>query len=205
SLQGSFAYIKSPEGLHPERSLHRVTASALNGHQLGDSGQWSSALIYGANKEAGESSLSNSVVLETDAQLDRRNTVFGRAEFVQKTAADLVIGVTDGSTYTPTNPVGVYPFPVCNACMTPGVSQDARYNVGVVALGYVREIGKFSGGTIGLGARGAVNFVPEALHSTYGTRTPIGTAIFLRFRPNRMNMGMNMGGMNHSMPMGAGQ
>lgn len=202
SLQGSFAYIKSPEGLHPERSLHRVTASALNGRQLGDSGQWSSALIYGANKEAGESSLSNSVVLESDAQLDRSNTIFGRVEFVQKTAADLAIGSPDGSTYTPPNPGGIYPFPICNACMIPGVSQDTRYNVGVVALGYVREIGKFSGGTIGLGARGTVNFVPEALRSTYGTRTPIGTAIFLRFRPSRMNMGMNMGGMNHSMPMG---
>lgn len=206
SLQGSFAYIKSPEGLHPERSLHRVTASALNGRQLGDSGQWSSALIYGANKEAGETSLSNSVVLESDAQLDRRNTIFGRVEFVQKTAADLAVQSTGVSTPPLPPGVGMYPFPICNACMTPGVQEDTRYNVGVAALGYVREIGKFSGGTIGLGARGAVNFVPEALRSTYGSRTPIGTAIFLRFRPSRMNagmnMGMNMGGMNHSMPMG---
>lgn len=190
SLQGSYGYIKSPEGLHPERSLHRLTASILNGRQLGADGQWSSALIYGANKESG-TSLSNSVVVESDAQLDVRNTVFGRLEFVQKTAGDLVI---------PLGP-GVFPEPGCPACSTSGVTEDTRYNVGVAALGYVREIGKFSGGTIGLGARGAINFVPESLHSTYGSRTPIGTTIFLRFRPNRMNMG-GMGSMSTPMQMG---
>ncbi len=198
SIQGSYGYIKSPEGLHPARSLHRVTASALNGRRLGSDGQWSSALIYGANKEAGESSLSSSVVLESDAQLDQRNTVFGRVEFVQKTAADLVIQPPGAAVYA--SPSGAYPFPVCNSCMTPGAFDDTRYNVGVAALGYVREIGKFSGGTIGLGARGAINFVPEALRSTYGTRTPIGTSIYVRFRPDRMNMG-GMGGMNGPMNM----
>lgn len=198
SLQGSYGFIKSPEGLHPERSLHRVTASALNGRKIGSTGQWSSALIYGANKESDESSLSNSVVLESDAQLDRSNTFFGRLEFVQKSAGDLVL--QDSGT-------PVYPFPPCTFCEASRFSDDTRFNIGAVALGYVREIGKFSGGTIGLGARGAINFVPEALSSTYGTRTPIGTSIFLRFRPNRMNIGQmgamkNSGHMNHSMHMG---
>ena len=179
SLQGSYGYLKSPEGLHPERSLHRMTASILNGRQLGPGGQWSSALIYGANKETGGSSLSNSVLLESDAQLDRRNTVFGRLEFVQKTAGDLVI---------PLGPTA-FPEPGCPVCLASGVPAYTRYNVAVAALGYVREIGKFSGGTIGLGGRGAVNFVPESLLSTYGSRTPIGASIFLRFRPNRMHMG----------------
>lgn len=181
SMQGSFGYLKSPEGLNPERSLHRVTASVLNGRQLRSGGQWSSALIYGANKESGESGLSNSVVLESDAQLDPRNTVFGRVEFVQKSAADLVLQGSDAP---------VYILPPCTPCQidaSPGGMAN-RFNVGVVALGYVREIGKFSGGTIGLGARGAINFVPEALRSVYGSTTPVGTAIYLRFRPSSMHM-----------------
>ena len=196
SLQGSYGYLKSPEGLHPELSLHRTTASILNGRQLGSDGQWSSALIYGANKEAGTTSVSNSVLLESDAQLDRKNTVFGRLEFVQKTAGDLVLAIAP--------PVFIDPMPGRGGAAT--AAEDVRYNVGAAAVGYVREIGKFSGGTIGLGARGAINFVPEALRSTYGTRTPLGTAIFLRFRPNRMNMGQPMHqSMHMDMPMGSGK
>ncbi len=198
SLQGSYGYIKSPEGLNPERSLHRLTASVLNGRQLGSGGQWSSALIYGANQESGESSLSNSVVLESDAQLDQWNTIFGRVEFVQKSAGDLVLQDSG---------IPVNTFPVCTFCQPSSFPDDTRFNVGVAALGYVREIAKFSGGTIGLGARGAINFVPEALRSTYGTRTPIGTSIYLRFRPTSMHMGQmgamkSPGNMNHSRHMG---
>ena len=55
--------------------------------------------------------------------------------------------------------------------------------VGTLALGYVRELADFRGATLGLGARGAINLVPRTLEGVYGSRTPVGVAVFLRVRP----------------------
>jgi hypothetical protein len=161
SLSGSYGYLKSPEGLHPEESLHRISASVLHGRTVGRVGEWSTALIWGANKHPGESGLSNSVLLENTLDLDGKNTIFGRAEYVQKTAEDLALGPVP-----PTDEFGVASF----------------------VLGYVREISGFTGGSIGLGVRGALNVIPETLRSTYDTRTPVGFAVFLRFRASRVQM-----------------
>ncbi len=184
SISGSYAYLNSPEALHPEISQHRITASALYGRTFGEKGEWSSALIYGANQErggnaGGSSALSNSVLAETNVDLDGTNTVFGRAEFVQKSAADLAVDAAEQP--------GIAAF----ASTTP----DTRFNVGSLVLGYVREIGRFTGGSIGLGVRGSVNVIPSTLEPAYGTRTPAGFSIFVRFRPNRMAMGAH-GGMH---------
>lgn len=178
SLSTSYAYLKTPEALHPEVSQRRVTATALYGRTVGAKGEWSSALIYGANKESGgseggSSTLSNSVLAETNLDLDGTNTVFGRAEFVQKSAADLAVDAAEQP--------GIAAF----AATTP----ETRFNVGSVVLGYVRESGSFSGGSIGLGARGSVNVILNTLEPAYGTRAPAGFAIFVRFRPSRMAMG----------------
>jgi hypothetical protein len=42
------------------------------------------------------------------------------------------------------------------------------------------------GGTIGIGGRVSINFVPDALEPFYGTRTPSGIAVYVRVRPKRM-------------------
>ena len=184
SLEGSYAYLKSPEQLHPELSQHRVTASALYGRTFRAEGEWSNAIVYGANLESGEQTFSNAVLAETSLDFDRMNTVFARAEFVQKTAADLAV---DGS--IPPSLGG-----------TPALaSSDTRFNVGSFVLGYVRDVGTFSGGTIGLGAAGMINVIPSTLQPAYATRTPSGFSIFLRFRPNRMQM-PGMGGRSDMPP-----
>src|SRR5439155_5741899 len=91
SLSTWYACLKSPEGLHPDESLHRIGAAALTTQPVGTWGTWSSALIYGANDQIGPGPLASSVVLESTLDLDRRNAFFGRAEYVQKSAAELVI------------------------------------------------------------------------------------------------------------------
>jgi hypothetical protein len=176
SLEGSYAFLKSPEALTPDESQHRVTAAAIYGRPVGRMGNWSTSLVYGANKYADEAALSNSALAETNLTFDMHNTIFGRVEHVQKSAADLAVS---------------------------GVG-DRQFNVSAVALGYVRELLTGHAGSLGLGARGTINFVPEALRPTYGTRTPLGLGVFLRYRPNKMNMGKmdNMHGMEHmNMPM----
>ncbi len=177
SLSGSYAYLKSPEQLHPEESLHRISASVLYELASGTSSDWSSALIYGANKHTGQSSLSNSLLAESNLTLDRNNAVFTRAEFVQKGPEDL--------------PVPGVMAPA--ASLTQGTRASAivitkplasiQYDVGELTLGYVRELAAVHGGSLGLGAAGTINMVPSTLRDTYGTRTPVGATVFLRLRP----------------------
>ena len=171
SLSASYGYLASPEELNPNESLHRLSASVLRERTFRKNGDFASSLIWGANKHSGESGLSNSVLAEANLDLDGTNTIFGRAEFVQKLAGDLSIE---------------------------GVPSSTSYNVGSLVLGYIREISKFTGGSIGLGARGSLDLIPQTLEPAYGTRTPGGFSVFLRFRPSRMHMA----GMSSSEPAG---
>jgi len=183
SLSGSYAYLRSPEQAHPEESLHRISASMLYGQSFGTASNWAGAFVYGANKHADQTGLSNSLLAESNLTLDRRNTIFGRAEFVQKGPEDL-----------PTSSAAATTSPLTQGT-TAGITLIANqspieYDIGEVTLGYVRELTSVYRGSLGLGAAGTINMVPAALKETYGTRTPVGATIFLRLRPGVMHMGM---------------
>jgi len=157
SLSAWYAYLRSPEGLHPDEYLDRIGAAALTTQPVGTGGSWSSALIYGANDQVGPGRPTSSVLLESTLDLDGTNSFFGRVEVVRKSAEELVI------------------------TSVPAMTQ---YDVGALALGYLRSVGTVVGCTAGVGVRGSVNFVPSNLKSIYGTRTPAGVAIYLRLRPS---------------------
>jgi hypothetical protein len=174
SFTASYGYLKSPEALDPTESVHRIVGSAMYGAGIGSNGQWAASLIYGANKMPDHSSLSNSWLLESEAVFDPKNTVFGRLEWVQKSAAELVIDVP--------------PF---------GFAPNREFNISAATLGYIREIAGFGGATIGLGASGTLDMVPSALKTVYGSRTPVGGLVFLRLRPTLKRGGMAaMGGVH---------
>jgi hypothetical protein len=181
SFTGGYGYLASPEALAPDESMHRVTASALHGTTLGRDGQWASSLIYGANSHSSHAGWSSSLLAESEAVLDARNTLFGRAEFVQKSAEDLVLD----------DPASGFPA-------------DRHFDVGEVTMGYIRDVARFGAGTLGIGAMGTVNIVPSALAGAYGSRTPLGAMLFLRVRPFRTGMSMRgpvagtMGSMPHA-------
>lgn len=160
SVAASYGHLKSPEELHPDEDQHRLGASILYTRRIARDGDWASALVYGANKHTspGEPSrgFEHSVLLETNVQLDDRNSIFGRAEWVQKSAEELVV---------------------------PGIDPGAHFNVTGLVLGYVREVLEYRGASLGLGVRGSLNFVPEGLKGTYGTGTPAGIALYARLRP----------------------
>jgi len=186
SLSGSYAYLKSPEQLHPEESLHRISASILYGRPFGASGDWASAFIYGANKHTGQTSLSNSLLAESNLTLDQRNTVFARAEFVQKGPEDLPVSAPMAPAASLAQPTHASMIVIANP------SSPTRYDVGELTLGYVREITAVRGGSLGLGAAGTINMIPSALKDTYGTRTPVGATVFLRLRPGAMHASAHM-------------
>jgi hypothetical protein len=141
SASASYGYLK-------DLGQHRMTASVLF-----DTGKISAAAIYGANLESGDPRLSNSVGVETTTDIDKANSVFGRVEWVQKTASDLAL---------------------------PGVNQ---YDVEAMSIGYTRQIAQPTRIGIGLGGIFTVNLVPQALEGIYGSRAPVGFDVFVRFRP----------------------
>jgi hypothetical protein len=158
-----------------------MTASVLHGTAIGTDGQWTTTVLWGANAISAQSGLSHSVLVESEIGLDRLNTIFGRAEHVQKSAEDLVLN-------TP-------PF---------GFASNRVFDVSALSLGYVRELARWSAMTIGLGAVGTVNIVPSVVESAYGSRTPLGAMVFVRLRPfgdhGGAMGGMHMGGMFHDHP-----
>lgn len=178
SAAAGYGYLKSPEAAAPDASIRRVTASLLHGTTLGTAGQWATTAIWGANTHGGGSSWTQSALIESEAMLDARNTVFGRAERVQKSGEDLVLDSPSGS----------------------GAS-DRHFDVSSLSLGYIRELAKWGGATVGLGALGTLNLVPRALEAAYGSRTPLGAMVFLRLRASRPTAGamdhMHMKEMHH--------
>jgi hypothetical protein len=160
SLSASYAYLKSPEALEPSVSEQRITASALNTRPIWANGEWASALIYGGNKAEHTDRWSNSALAESNLAVDAWNSVFARVEYVEKSAADL--DLLD----RPAN---------------------ERFDLGSLAIGYVREIARYPGGSLGVGGRFAIDLVPASLEPVYGSRTPTGFAVYLRLRPRRMS------------------
>lgn len=177
ALSASYGYLVQPEEFHPDEDQRRLSASVLHTSRLGQTGEWASALIYGANKHVPRDGLASggwehSLIGESNLQLDRANTVFGRIEYVRKSAEDLVL---------------------------PGDPERA-FDLGTLSLGYIREVAAISGATLGFGARGAVNLVPDALKEVYGSRTPVGFAFFVRVRPALLEGAHAMGSGMHAMP-----
>jgi hypothetical protein len=160
ALSASYGYIKEPEALHPGENQHRLGASVLHTVRLGRQGEWASALVYGANKHVELSGVTgpweHSIMAESNLQLDAVNSVFGRVEYVRKSGEEVSL---------------------------PGPLSAEDFDIGNWSLGYIREFAQYRGATLGLGARGAINLIPRALEGVYGSRAPVGVAVFLRVRP----------------------
>lgn len=169
----SYGFLASPDALSPQESEHRITASLMRGVAFGHEGTWASTAIWGANAHSGVSGLAHSVLVESEVVIDRRNSVFGRAEFVQTNADELAV-----------DPAVL------------GVSSAHLFPVSAISFGYIRELTTWTAATIGLGAMATVNVVPAVLRAPYGSRTPTGVLVFFRWRPLAAPMdGMRMDGM----------
>ena len=171
SVSLGYGYLDSPEALSPEESQHRLVAAILHGKPLGAEGQWSTTVVYGANKTS-DHGRSHSIGFESEAILDARNTLFMRSEWAQKSAHDLAL---DDAPYN--------------------FDPHEKLPVSSVSLGYIRELGRARGATLGVGAMGTANFVPSSLSDIYGSRSPLGAVVFLRVRP--FHQSRDMAGMHH--------
>jgi hypothetical protein len=170
SMTAGYGYLKSPEALRPNESIHRATASLLNARKL-ENGQWATSLVWGANNLVGPEGWTSAVLLESEAILAKHNTVFGRAEVARKSAEELVLPVT-------------------------AFSPATTFDVAELSLGYIRDVGRFLGATAGFGVVGTVNRVPGGLQPFYGTRSPVGGLVLFRIRPAYGSSAPSMAGMS---------
>lgn len=173
SLSGSYAYIRSPEPLAPDDAVHRISASIMNGHTFGQHGELATTFVYGANRHSERSHLEPSYLLESNLEVGGAHSVFGRAEHVQKSAEDLALG--------PTTPTG-------------------EFDITSLVAGYVYEFDRVGNVRTGIGGRASLELIPSALAQYYGTRSPRGFAIYVRFRPQRASEGHDK---RTGAPMGA--
>ncbi len=141
SLSAWYAYLDTPEELHPDESIHRYGAAVLTAQ-----GRLNAAFVWGANAKLGAAT-SHSLLAEGDVEVLRGHHMFARVEYVRKSAEELVVAT-------------------------------GTYDVGSIVLGYVKDWGTFSAGF-----RGSVGLVPASLEAAYGSRTPLGVAVYGRWRP----------------------
>jgi hypothetical protein len=166
-------FLNEPHRLDPTTRMHRMGASLrTTGQGFRAVDVWTTTAIWGMNvhhhgagghavlhAEPGASPHheSRSVLLESTLNMYYEGSIFARAEFVEKNGEEL--GFLGGDLTT-------------------------LYPIRSFVLGGVREL-RFSARhswVLGAGARASMNFVPEELRATYGTRRPMGMAIFLTIK-----------------------
>jgi hypothetical protein len=159
-MSGSYAFIDGHDPAEPDESMRRATASVLHARAFSGDRRLASAVVWGANRHEG-GDWEHSALAEANLALNARNTVFGRAEYVRKSGADLALDPSVGA-------------------------PDDEFPLRAVSLGYLREIGAAGVISFGIGARGTVSWIPESLRTTYGSTTPTGLVVFVRARPKPM-------------------
>ena len=138
SLQGSYAYVVSPEQLEPELNQRRWSASAIYTKRLGANGWWWITAAWG--RRSGEDGRQlDALVLESAVQPVADWTVFARAE---RTENDELVPAV--------------------------VGHGPAYAVGKVSVGAIRDFGVAEHVKFGIGGLYAWDFVPAGLQAAYG-------------------------------------
>lgn len=158
SFQISHGYLRNPEPSEPElRILRRTTASAIFNRKLTESRNLAASVVWGQNYGNGERT--NAFLGEVNYSFGG-NSVFGRAESVQKSGHELVLDEAD---------------------------QARIFRVGSYSAGYLREIYKDKNWNVGLGAQATLYRNPAGLVTYYGGTSHGGWQIFMRIRPAAIN------------------
>ena len=159
SAQASYGWLASPEALHPDESQHRVTASATAVARFGPS-HLAATAAWGLDVAGGHAP-SNAVLAEASLNLLGHYVVYGRAEWVAKSAEDLALGPAQG---------------------------DRLYDTGSVSLGAAYAFGPLLGLVPTVGVRGSLAVVGDALRGAYGDPVQLGGAAYVQLRPTEMRM-----------------
>ena len=157
SFQISHGYLKNPEQSEPELKIQRrTTASAIYNKKFNENKNWANSFVWGQNYGNGERT--NAYLFESNYDF-YKNAIFGRFERVQKSGHELALDAVD---------------------------ENKIFNVGLVSIGYLREIYQSKNLTMGLGAQTTFYQNPASFSSYYGGTNHQGWQIFMRLRPSLM-------------------
>ena len=159
SAQYSFGQLISPEALHADEDILRMTASVMYNKPL-SRGEWSSMLLWGRNRTLPTQLVWNSYLAESTFRFAEKNRVWMRIENVDRTN-ELLLGRN--------------PEP-------PGFTENIVGRVQAYTAGYDREFHIVPQLSTALGGQVTWYGVPNSLKSTYGTH-PAAVTIFLHVVP----------------------
>jgi hypothetical protein len=158
SLQVSGGRLHSPESLEPGVGETRVTGSLTYDRAVFEEGNWATTAVFGENWPQGEP-LTYAVLLESNLELDRHHTLFGRAEFARKLGHDLDLGEP---------------------------RDNNRYSTAQTTLGYIYDFAPVWAVVPGLGAAFTVDYMAQDLERFYGERVGYGFMVFARLTAPRL-------------------
>lgn len=161
SAQYSVTNLASPEALHPDEDIRRVTASVMyNRPMVHGKGEWASMLLWGRNRNLPSQLVWSSYLAESTLRFAERNRVWTRIENVDRTN-ELLLGKNP-------EPAG-FVENIIGRVQAYGVGYDREFN-------WVRQVSTAIGGQV------TWYGVPESLKAIYGVH-PTGVAVFVRLRP----------------------
>ena len=159
SGQYSFAHLTSPEALHPEEDLQRMTASIMYNRPL-QRGNWTSTLLWGRNRSLDSGLVWNGYLVESTLRFAERNYLWGRIENVDRTSELLLKDQVEPPTF----------------------QESIIGRVQAYTAGYERDVDLFPHLATGIGGQFTLYSTPGSLVSEYGSH-PAGAVVFVRVRP----------------------
>jgi hypothetical protein len=158
SAQYSVGHLSSPEALHPDEDIRRMTASAMYNRLLAH-GNWATTFLWGRNQDLAHHQVFNGYLAESTVRIGRQNA-WGRIENVDRTN-ELILGEN--------------PEP-------PGFEEHFAARVQAYTFGYDHEIGHVTHLSVAFGGHVTLYGKPHFLNALYGDH-PVGGVVFLRLRP----------------------
>ncbi|HEV7474089.1 MAG TPA: hypothetical protein VGN90_08570 [Pyrinomonadaceae bacterium] len=166
TMQVSYGFLRSPEGQEPDTDIRRATASVQYNRPL-KRGNWASAFIWGRNHTSspGETHNLNGYTLESTLNFLDKNYLYTRLELVDKNellraSERALLGITD---------------------------DHPSFRICAYTFGGARDVWNTNKASVAIGSDLTFYSKPELLDSIYG-KNPVSWKLFLRVRPNRMNM-----------------
>jgi len=159
SAQYSFAHLTSPEQLHPQEDVQRMTASLMYNRPLAR-GSWASTLLWGRNRVLENGRVFNGYLAESTIQFATSNRIWTRIENVDRTS-ELLLGKN--------------PEP-------PAFEETFLARIQAYTAGYDHEFPIVPHVSTALGAQVTLYGRPDSLAPIYGQH-PAGFIVFVRFRP----------------------
>jgi hypothetical protein len=159
SAQYSFAHLASPEQLHPEDDVQRMTAS-MSYNRPFTRGRWTSTLLWGRNRVLQTGQIANGYLAESTLQFAEDNHMWTRIESADR-SSELLLG---------------------KQAEPPGFDEQFLARIQAYTAGYDHDFPLIPGLSTALGAQVTFYGKPDFLTPIYGQH-PVGVILFLRVRP----------------------